>query len=283
MGVNMAQNDWGVFCSAGSEYIDKAHWAESLCQTFGAKSYDISAESVTWLQIMETGLKWHFVVFLGALVLALLLGSLLGVIRTTPNKWWVRLGNAYVELFRNIPLIIQLFFWARVFPEFLPSSISVDNGSVVQGAAYKQLVNTMPWMIGILGIGLYHAARISEQVRAGIQAIPTGQWNAGFALGMSRPQVYWHTILPVSFRTIWPTLTSEVMNLFKNTSVAFAIGVFNFYFYTKSMNEETSQDLVIMIITTFVYLLLTYSIKAIMAGFEHRLRIPGVSVGGKSS
>ena len=73
------------------------------------------------------------------------------------------------------------------------------------------------------------------------------------------------------------------MNLFKNTSVAFAIGVFNFYFYTKSMNEETSQDLVIMIITTFVYLLLTYSIKAIMAGFEHRLRIPGVSVGGKSS
>ncbi|GHA77182.1 amino acid transporter [Formosimonas limnophila] len=274
-------NDWGVFCSPGNEYVDKASWAESLCKMAGAGSYDSSAESVTWLQIMVSGLQWHFVVFLLALVLAFALGSLLGVIRTTPNKWLVRLGNSYVELFRNIPLIIQLFFWARVFPEFLPTSISAENGSAVAGAGYKQIVNTMPWVVAGLGIGLYHAARISEQVRAGIQAIPTGQWNAGFAMGMSRAQVYLYTILPVAFRTVWPTLTSEVMNLFKNTSVAFAIGVFNLYFYTKNMNEETSQDLVIMTVTTLVYLFFTYAIKFLMAIFEKRLAIPGLSMGGK--
>ncbi len=274
-------NDWGVFCSPGSEYLDKANWAESLCKMAGAKSYDAAAESVTWLQIMVTGLKWHFVVFILALILAFALGSLLGVIRTTPNKWLVRSGNSYVELFRNIPLIIQLFFWARVFPEFLPSTTSSLNGSEVAGAGYKQMVNTMPWLVASLGIGLYHAARISEQVRAGIQAIPTGQWNAGFAVGMSRPQVYLYTILPVAFRTVWPTLTSEVMNLFKNTSIAFAIGVFNFYFYTKNMNEQTSQDFVIMISTTFVYLFFAYLIKIAMSRFEARLRIPGLSMGGK--
>jgi glutamate/aspartate transport system permease protein len=274
-------NDWSVFCSPGSEYVDKASWAESLCKMAGAGSYDASAESVTWLQIMVSGLQWHFVVFLLALVLAFALGSLLGVIRTTPSKWLVRLGNSYVELFRNIPLIIQLFFWARVFPEFLPTNISADNGSAVAGAGYKQIVNTMPWVVAGLGIGLYHAARISEQVRAGIQAIPTGQWNAGFAMGMSRAQVYLYTILPVAFRTVWPTLTSEVMNLFKNTSVAFAIGVFNLYFYTKNMNEETSQDLVIMTVTTLVYLFFTYAIKFLMAIFEKRLAIPGLSMGGK--
>ena len=274
-------NDWGVFCSPGSEYLDKANWAESLCKMAGAKSYDAAAESVTWLQIMVTGLKWHFVVFILALILAFALGSLLGVIRTTPNKWLVRSGNSYVELFRNIPLIIQLFFWARVFPEFLPSTTSSLNGSEVAGAGYKQMVNTMPWLVASLGIGLYHAARISEQVRAGIQAIPTGQWNAGFAVGMSRPQVYLYTILPVAFRTVWPTLTSEVMNLFKNTSIAFAIGVFNFYFYTKNMNEQTSHDFVIMISTTFVYLFFAYLIKIAMSRFEARLRIPGLSMGGK--
>ena len=274
-------NDWGVFCSPGSEYLDKANWAESLCKMAGAKSYDAAAESVTWLQIMVTGLKWHFVVFILALILAFALGSLLGVIRTTPNKWLVRSGNSYVELFRNIPLIIQLFFWARVFPEFLPSTTSSVNGSEVAGAGYKQMVNTMPWLVAALGIGLYHAARISEQVRAGIQAIPTGQWNAGFAVGMSRPQVYLYTILPVAFRTVWPTLTSEVMNLFKNTSIAFAIGVFNFYFYAKNMNEQTSQDFVIMISTTFVYLFFAYLIKIAMSRFEARLRIPGLSMGGK--
>lgn len=274
-------NDWGVFCSPGSEYVDKASWAESLCKMAGANSYDVAAESVTWLQIMVTGLKWHFVVFILATILAFALGSLLGVIRTTPNKLMVRSGNSYVELFRNIPLIIQLFFWARVFPEFLPSTTSSVNGSEVAGAGYKQMVNTMPWLVASLGIGLYHAARISEQVRAGIQAIPTGQWNAGFAVGMSRPQVYLYTILPVAFRTVWPTLTSEVMNLFKNTSVAFAIGVFNFYFYTKNMNEQTSQDFVIMISTTFVYLFFAYLIKIAMSRFELRLRIPGLSMGGK--
>lgn len=278
----MAQNDWGVFCSPGTEYEDKATWVESLCKMSGAHSYDATSETITWFQIMLDGLKWHFVVFIGAAILAFALGSLLGVIRTTPNKWLVRLGNAYVEIFRNVPLIIQYFFWLFIFPEFLPGTFSQDSNAVVNGLWYKKIAVTYPWIMGILGLGLYHAARISEQVRAGIQAIPTGQWNAGFALGFSRPQVYANVILPVAYRTVWPTLTSEMMNMFKNASVAFAVSVLNFYAQTKSMIELTSQDTVILMVTTLVYLFFTYAIKAIMAWFEGRLRIPGlVTTGGK--
>lgn len=278
----MAQNDWGVFCSPSTEYIDKVSWVESLCQSSGANSFDATSETITWLQLMMTGLKWHFVVFFGAAVLALILGSMLGVMRTTPSKLLSRIGNTYVEIFRNVPLILQYFFWLLIFPEFLPGTFSQDSNAVVNGLWYKHIAANYPWIMGILGLGLYHAARISEQIRAGIQAIPTGQWNAGFAMGFSRVQVYKEIILPVAYRTIWPTLTSEMMNLFKNASVAFAVSVMNFYANTKGMIELTSQDTVILLVTTLVYLVLTYSIKAVMAWFEGKLRIPGVVItGGK--
>ena len=277
----MAQLDWGVFCSPSNEYLDKIGWVESICNSVGAASYDAAAEEVTWLQMMLTGLKWHFVVFLGALVLAMFLGSILGVMRTTPNKWLVRLGSAYVELFRNVPLVIQYFFWLLVFPSFLPATFSPDSNANVSGLWYRHIASAYPWVMGILGLGMYHAARVSEQVRAGIQTVSTGQWNAGFALGMSRPQIYLYNVLPQAFRIVWPTLTSEVMNMFKNASVAFVVSVVNFYALTKTMIEETSQVIVILVATTFVYLFFTYGIKFLMVLIEKRMQIPGMVIGGK--
>ena len=277
----MAQLDWGVFCSPSNEYLDKIGWVESICNSVGAASYDAAAEEVTWLQMMLTGLKWHFVVFLGALVLAMFLGSILGVMRTTPNKWLVRLGSAYVELFRNVPLVIQYFFWLLVFPSFLPATFSPDSNANVSGLWYRHIASAYPWVMGILGLGMYHAARVSEQVRAGIQTVSTGQWNAGFALGMSRPQIYLYNVLPQAFRIVWPTLTSEVMNMFKNASVAFVVSVVNFYALTKTMIEETSQVIVILMVTSFVYLFFTYGIKFLMVLIEKRIQIPGMVIGGK--
>ena len=146
---------------------------------------------------------------------------------------------------------------------------------------YRQIAAASPWVMGILGLGMYHAARVSEQVRAGIQTVSTGQWNAGFALGLTRAQIYRYTVLPQAFRIVWPTLTSEVMNLFKNASVAFVVSVANFYAQTKTMIELTSQDMVILTVTTFIYLFFTYAIKALMVWMEGRIRIPGMITGGK--
>lgn len=279
----MAQSnlDWGVFCGPSIEYLEKTSWVESACQMVGARAYQASAEEVTWLQMMVSGMKWHLVVFAGALVIAFVLGSLLGVVRTTPNKWLKFFGDAYVELFRNIPLVIQYFLWLFVVPSFLPSTFSADSNAQVSGLGYRHMSAVYPWILGIVGLGMYHAARVSEQVRAGIQTVSTGQWNAGFALGMSRPQIYLNCVLPQAFRIVWPTLTSEAMNLFKNASVAFVVNVANFYALSKTMIEETSQVIVILAVTTLMYLLCTYFIKFLMVLIEKRIQVPGMITGGK--
>ncbi|MET0346237.1 MAG: ABC transporter permease subunit, partial [Casimicrobiaceae bacterium] len=145
--------------------------------------FEMSADGRhTWLTTLFMGLGWTLLAALCAGVIAFFLGSALGVMRTTPNKWAVRFGNAYVELFRNIPLLVQLFLWFFVLPELLPKAM---------GTAIKQM--TPPWasfVPAVLGLGLFTAARVSEQVRAGIQALSRGQGQAGTALGLTLAQRY---------------------------------------------------------------------------------------------
>src|SRR6185503_12176213 len=144
-------------------------------------------------------------------------GSVVGVLRTTPMPWVVRAGNAYVEIFRNIPLLVQMFLWFFVVPELLPKEL---------GDAIKQM--PPPWgsyLPAVLCLGLYTSVRIAEQVRAGIQSLPRGQLMAGTALGLTLPQAYRYVLLPMAYRIVLPPLTSETMNLIKNTSVALTIGL----------------------------------------------------------
>src|SRR5207244_2019150 len=117
-------------------------------------------------------------------------------------------GNWWVEFFRNIPLLVQIFLWYHVVPYFIPVFADVNKLALV-----------------VIGLGLFTSARIAEQVRAGIQALPRGQRYAGMALGFTTPQYYRYVLLPMAFRIIVPPLTSESMNIFKNSSVAFAVSV----------------------------------------------------------
>lgn len=274
--------DWTAYCLPSNEYgLDKATWAESVCQSIGAASYSPLADAPTWLQVLASGVWTMLWTALFAFMLALILGSLMGIIRTLPQPGLAFIGTCYVELFRNIPLIVQLFFWAFVFPELLPLSISTGSGEIVHGGWWKNLLNLQPAIIGVFALGLYTAARIAEQVRAGIETISTGQKNAALAIGFNQLQSYRYVILPVAYRIIWPTLTSEAMNVFKNSAVLYALSVLNFFAYTKTMREETSQDIVILILSTPIYLILTYSIKYIMAWIEKYISIPGIGSGVK--
>lgn len=136
--MSVGSLNWTIFCAESNEYgVDKAAWAESVCKVIGSSSYNAYAEAPTWLQMLGSGvftMVWTAIV---AFLIAFLLGSLLGVIRTLPNKPLAFIGNCYVEIFRNIPLIVQLFFWAFVFPEFLPDSLSAGSGDVVAGGWWK--------------------------------------------------------------------------------------------------------------------------------------------------
>ena len=100
-------------------------------------------------------------------------------------------------------------------------------------------------------------------------------------MGFSQSQSYRYVILPVAYRIVWPTLTSEAMNVFKNSAILYALSILNFFAYTKTMREETSQDIVILILSTPVYLVITYCIKYFMAWIEKRMSVPGLGSGGK--
>jgi glutamate/aspartate transport system permease protein len=225
----------------------------------------------TWLLSLASGLKYTLTVAALAWVIAFLLGSILGVMRTTENKWMVRLGNAYVELFRNIPLIVQFFVWYFVLPGLVPA---------VKAWVVSLDPTTHQFVTAIVCLGLFTAARISEQVRSGIQALPRGQRMAGYAMGLTQSQTYRYVLLPVAYRIVIPPMTSELMNLIKNTAVAFSIGLVELFFRTREMGELTFRYFEAFAAATLVYVAIAMTANRVMAFIEKRVAIPGFISGG---
>ena len=228
----------------------------------------------TYFHSLLVGLGWTLATALSAWVIALVLGSVLGVIRTTPSKWAVKFGNAYVELFRNIPLLVQMFLWYFVLPEVVPRGI---------GGWIKQM--PPPWgayIPAVLCLGFFTAARVSEQVRAGIQSLARGQRMAGMAVGLTQPQVYRYVLLPMGFRIVIPPLTSETMNLIKNSSIALTIGLAELTFRSREMGEYTFHFFEAFSAATLVYVVIAMTANRVMAVVERRVAVPGfISGGGK--
>ncbi|MBI3045002.1 MAG: amino acid ABC transporter permease [Betaproteobacteria bacterium] len=215
-----------------------------------------------------SGLGWTLATALMAWVIALSLGSAVGTLRTTPVAWVVRLGNAYVEVFRNVPLLVQMFLWYFVLPELLPKAL---------GDAMKQMVP--PWASfwpAVLCLGFYTSARVSEQVRAGIQSLPSGQRMAGTALGLTLPQAYRFVLLPQAFRIILPPLTSEFMNIIKNSAVALTIGLMELTARARSMQEFSFQVFEAFTAATVIYILVTLIVVFGMRWVEKRVAVPGL-------
>ncbi|ENU24906.1 hypothetical protein F993_00289 [Acinetobacter proteolyticus] len=228
----------------------------------------------TYLNWIITGLGWLVVIAVVAWSIALLLGSILGIMRTLPNKTARAIGTTYVTLFRNVPLLVQLFIWFYVVPNFLPAPIKNwwmnDLGA-----------NTTALISASVGLGLFTAARVCEQVRTGIEALPKGQINAGYAMGFSTAQLYRYVILPQSFRTILPPLSSELTNCVKNTSVASLVGVAEIISQMKTISEYTQNTIEIYTYVTLIFILINICLIFSMNLLEKRLRIPGLISGGK--
>src|SRR6476619_2016265 len=229
----------------------------------------------TYFQARIVGLGWTLATALAAWVMALVLGSVLGVLRTTPSKWAVRLGNAYVELFRNIPLLVQMFLWYFVLPELLPRGL---------GTWIKQM--PPPWgayIPAVLCLGFFTAARVAEQVKAGIQSLPRGQQMAGTALGLTLPQTYRFVLLPMAFRIILPPLTSEFLNVIKNSSVALTIGLLELTGRARAMQEFTFKVFEAFAAATVIYLITNMVVVLLMRVLERRVRVPGLIGSGSQS
>jgi glutamate/aspartate transport system permease protein len=227
--------------------------------------------SGTYLQTLMNGLGWTLATALTAWVIALVLGSVVGTVRTTPLIWAVRLGNAYVELFRNIPLLVQMFLWFFVVPELLPKDI---------GNWLKQLPNASFWT-AVVSLAFFTSARVAEQVRAGIQSLPRGQMAAGTALGLTLPQTYRYVLLPMAIRISLPPLTSEFLNIIKNSSVALTIGLMELTARTRSMQEFSFQVFEAFSAATLIYLAVNGVVVLLMHFVERKAAVPGY-IGGRS-
>ncbi|CDS53623.1 Glutamate Aspartate transport system permease protein GltJ (TC 3.A.1.3.4) [Polaromonas sp. CG9_12] len=218
----------------------------------------------TYLEWMMTAWGWTLSVAVAAWVVAMLVGALMGTLRTLPNSpWLVRLGNVWVELFRNIPLLVQIFLWYFVVPKIFPAMKEVPG-----------------FVLVVLALGFFTSARIAEQVRAGVQALPRGQRYAGMALGFTTVQTYRYVILPMAFRIIMPPLTSESMNLLKNSSVAFAVSIAELTMFAMQAQEETSRGIEIYIAVTALYAISAFAVNRLMALVEKKMQIPGLVVVG---
>jgi glutamate/aspartate transport system permease protein len=222
----------------------------------------------SYISYLIVGLGWTIATALAAWVMALLLGSVIGTLRTTPHQWVVRLGNAYVEIFRNVPLIVQMFLWFFVVPELLPQAI---------GDWIKQV--PPPWgsyIPAVLCLGLFTSVRVAEQVKAGIQSLSRGQGMAGTALGLTLAQAYRFVLLPQAFRIVLPPLTSEFMNVIKNSSVALTIGLLELTGRARAMQEFSFRVFEAFTAATVIYLLTNLLVVFAMRALEKKVRVPGL-------
>jgi glutamate/aspartate transport system permease protein len=223
----------------------------------------------TYLDMLLSGLALTIETALCAWIIALALGSVVGVLRTLPSNAASMVGFVWVEFFRNMPLLVQLFIWFFVLPELLPPS---------WGLWLKQMPHA-PFYTAAIGIGLFMSARVAEQTRAGIGSLPRGQKLAATALGLTTAQTYRYVLLPMAFRIIMPPLTSEFLSTIKNTSVAITIGLIELTAAARSMQEFSFQVFEAFTAATVLYLLVNIVVVIAMRLLERAIAIPGYITG----
>ena len=235
--------DWGVFFNA------------------------VPSGETTYLGWFFIGVKWTVFVSLSAWIIALVLGAICGVFRTVPNRWLANAATVHTELFRNIPLLVQLFIWYFVIPELLPWGL---------GQSVKNLHPLLQqYLAGTICLGLFTSARICEQTRAGIQSLSRGQQAAGLAMGLSLPQTYRYVLMPMAFRIIIPPLTSEFLNIFKNSAVVSTIGLIELSRQAQQLVDYTAQPYEAFIAVSLGYMFINVVIMVFMRWVEKMVRVPG--------
>jgi glutamate/aspartate transport system permease protein len=229
----------------------------------------------TYLAWLAEGLGVTVALSLVSWILALVLGTALGVLRTVPSPAARAAAGAYVELFRNVPLLVQLFLWYFVAPELAPAGL---------GAWFKGLHPfAQQFAAATACLATFTAARVCEQVRAGVEALARGQRGAALALGLTLPQAYRHVLLPMAFRILLPPLTSEMLNLLKNSAVASTIGLLELAAMGRQLVDYTARPYESFVAVTLAYVAVNLLVLLAMRRVEARARVPGFIGGGTPS
>ncbi|MDB5933633.1 MAG: glutamate transporter permease [Massilia sp.] len=219
----------------------------------------------TYFDTLAAGTAWTLATALSAWLIALVLGLVVGTARTLSNRSIVAVASAYVELFRNIPLLVQMFLWYFVMPEVLPARA---------GAWLKSMPNTA-FITAVLSLAFFTSARVAVQVSAGIEALPRGLTLAATALGLTGAQAYRFIRLPIALRLILPPLTSEFLNIIKNSSVALTIGLVELTASARAIQEFSFQVFEAFSAATVIYLVINIVVAFLMQRLEKKVAVPG--------
>ena len=213
-----------------------------------------------------SGTLWTIYLSIASSFIAFFLGSIIGIFRTLDNKILNFIGTTYVEIFRNIPLLVQMFIWYFVFPEIVTDDF---------GTWLKQDLPNPEFSSALMCLGTYTASRVAEQVRSGINSVSTGVGMAGYATGLSTYQLYIYILLPIGYRIIIPPLTSEFLTIFKNSSLALTIGLLELTARSNMIMDWTFQGFEAYTAATVIYVSVTMIVPLIMQRIENKTQIPG--------
>jgi glutamate/aspartate transport system permease protein len=217
---------------------------------------------------LVSGVRTTVLIALAAWVIAFVLGSLLGIARTAPLAPLRLAAAAYVELFRGVPLLVQMFLWFFVVPEIVPRD---------WGRWLKRDLPDPEFWTAVAALGFYTACRVAEQVRAGIRSISSsGLVNAALASGLTLPQTYRYVLLPLSYRLLIPVFTSEFLTIFKNSSLALTIGAMELTAQSRQIESLTFHGFEAFAAASVLYAAITFTVIFLMRTLETRLRIPGM-------
>ncbi|HKF73173.1 MAG TPA: amino acid ABC transporter permease [Stellaceae bacterium] len=196
---------------------------------------------------------------------ALLIGMGSGIARGSPHRAVRLVATAHVEIFRNVPLLVQLFFIYYVFPRFLPEAV-------------RRPLFSLGWetVSAVITLSLYTSAKISEHVRAGLNAVGLQVQWAALSTGLTWWQAQSYVVVPLLLRLIVPSLTSEFVTVFKSSSLAMTVGVVETSYLTQQIGAETFHWVEANTFGTAVYLGCAWAVAAVMALVEQRTRVHGL-------
>lgn len=227
----------------------------------------VGSNGQPYYEWLLSGTAWTLGLAICGWFFAFLIGILVGIGRVSKSFPYKLLARLYVEIFRNIPVLVQMFLWYFVLPQVLPT----PAGNWIKHIA-------PPWgefIPALICLSLYTAARVAEQVKAGLESLPKGQGEAAAALSLSSSATFRFILLPQAIRLIIPSLTSEVMGIYKNTSVALTIGVMELTAQAKAISDETFKTFTAFGAATIIYLILALLAYKGMSWLDHAIQIPG--------
>lgn len=286
--------DWGFFRQPAGFQLSALTWTVDL-ETLSLKQYDPGDSAG---EAMIAGLFNTIKVAVLGIVLATLLGIFVGVARLSANWLVNRLALGYVELLRNTPLLVQLFFWYFAVilqlpngsPEqpplrFFGDAVVLTNSGLAFGGTVVERFGrlmvdggfqlTPEFAALVIGLAIYTSAFIAEIIRGGILTVSRGQMEAARSLGLSYGQGLRHIVLPQALRIVIPPLGNQFLNLTKNSSLALGIGFAEFLTAANTVSSQTFRSLEAFTAVTLGYLVLSLLISATLNVIRARLALPG--------